>query len=499
MKKKHIYLWLLTSIFIFALAVRLYLAFQTQHFTIEEAYFNYRQVESIKETGLPAFIDELSYSGRTHIFHPVYHYLLAFFSFILGTTLALKIIPNILACLLVFIIYYLVIEITKNRNIALFAAAAAAFIPVFFANTLNSASMFSFTLPIILYLFYCFMRIKERKFLYRFLFFSFVIALSSAIAFLFVFALLIYLLLVKLEYKLQNRVELEVILFVTFLTLWINILIYKKAFLFHSYSLIWQNLPLQVLDSYFVQVDVIASVTGIGLLPLLFGVYAVYRYMFKERDKRTYLLMAFALAVAFLLWFRLITLDIGLMFLGAILIPLLSQALNLFFKYLEMTKISSYKSVFWVLLVVLLILTSVLPSVARASVKISDSVSQEEIDALLWIKDSIPEDAVLLSTIEEGDLVAAIGERKNVADNDFILIRSSSDVFDDIEQMYTSLLKTNAVELMGKYGVDYIYFSPRARSKFDIEELRYAEEDCFELVYDETVQVYRSFCEIKAD
>jgi uncharacterized membrane protein len=499
MKRKQVYIYLLALIFILALAVRLYLAFQTPNFTINEAYFNYRQVDYIKDNILPSYIDDLSYSGRTHIFPPVYYYLLAFFSFFTGTALALKIIPNILACSLIVIIYFIVLEITKNRNISLFSAFTAAFIPVFLANTINSASIFSFTIPLIFYLIYCFMRIKDKRFLYQFLFFSFLLSLTSAISFLFVFALLIYLLLMKLEYKLQNRAELEVILFVTFLTMWINILLYKDAFLFHSYSLIWQNIPSQILDSYFRQVDVIGSVTNIGLLPLLFGIYAVYRYMFKERDKRTYLLMAFALAVAFLLWFRLITLDIGLMFLGAILIPLLGQALNLFFKYLEMTKIASFRWLFWIGLFILVVFTSVLPSVARSSVTIDNSVSEEEIDALRWIRERTPDDAVILSTIDEGDLVSAIAERKNVADNDFILIRSSSDIFEDISNMYTVIFKTKAVDLLEKHSVDYIYFSPRARSEFNIDELEYAEEDCFELVYDSDVLIYRTLCEIKND
>jgi len=497
LKKRH-YPYLVAVLFIIALALRLWLAFQTPNFTIDEAYFHYRQADLIKENLVPSYLDSLSYSGRTHIFHPVYDYILAFFSFILGTALTLKIIPNILACALIIIIYLMVLELTKNRNIALFSAAASAFIPVFMAKTINSASIFSFTLPLIFYLIYCFMRIRERRFLYQFLFFSFVLSITSAIAFLFVFAMLIYMLLIKLEYKIQNRIELEVILFVTFLTLWINILIYKKAFLFHSYGLIWQNIPIQILATYFRDVDIIASVTSIGLIPLMFGIYAVSRYMFKERDKRTYLLMAFALSVAFLLWFKLITFEVGLMFLGAILVPLLGQALNLLFKYLEKTKISSYKWVFWTGLIVLLVLTSVIPSVVRASESISASVSQKEVSALSWIKDNTPEDSVILATIAEGNLISALAERKNVADNDFILIRSSSGIFEDIEQMYTAMFKTNAVELLDKYDVDYIYLSPRAMEEFGIEDLKYAEEDCFELVYDDEVKVYRSFCEIKA-
>jgi hypothetical protein len=497
MSKEKMYLYLLGVLFVVVLALRLYLAFQSPNFEVGEAYFSYRQADSIKSSLLPTYFDSLSFAGRVRIFPPVYYYILSFFSFIMGTALALKIIPNILACTLIIVIYLIVFEMTKKHGISLFSAAASAFIPIFFGETVNSASRLSFTLPLIFYLIYCFMRIRERVFLYQFLILSLVLSLASAISFLFVFALLLYLLLVKLEYKVHNRQELEAILFVTFLTLWVNVLIYKKAFLFHSYSLIWQNIPPQVLDSYFRQVDVFLSLTNVGLLPLLFGIYAVYKYMFKERDKRTYLLMAFALAVALLLWFRLITLEVGLMFLGAILVPLLAQSLDILFSYLEKTKIAEYSAYFWIPIILIFIITSVLPSVAYASEVVKYSATTEEIDALLWIKGSTPPDSVILSTIREGELVAAISGRKNVVDEDFLLVRDSAAVFDDVFQIYTSILKTNAVELMNKYGADYIYLSPRAKQEFRIEDLKYADKDCFEQVYDRAgIKIYRSLCEV---
>lgn len=498
MQGKRNWGYLLPFVFAFTLALRLVLAFQSANFEAGDAYFTYRQVESIKATLLPEFSDELSFSGMTLTFTPLYYYLLAPFSFLFGTVLALKVIPNILASFLVVIVYYIVLEMTRSRRISLFCSFAAAFIPVFFASTVNSALRLSLTLPLVFYLIYCFLRIRERFFLYQFIIFAFVLALTSAVSMLFVFALLLYLMLVKLEFRSSVKVELETILFVTFLTIWTNILVYKKAFLFHSYSLIWQNIPHQILDAYFRQVDLVDSVAQIGLLPLILGVFAVYRYMFKEHDRRTYLLMAFALAVSLLLWLKLITLEVGLIFLGAILIPLMGQALKLLFTYLEKTKIASWAWAFWLGMLLLVVVTQFLPSIARASVHVSDSVTDEEMDALLWIKSSTPQDSVILSTIGEGSLVNAIAGRRNVADNDFILVRSSADVFDDVSRMYTSILKTSAVELMDKYGVDYIYFSPRAKADFGIDSLKYAEKDCFERVYGDNVRVYRVLCEVNA-
>lgn len=495
--KNRAYLYLVLVVFFLVLGIRLYTAFKIPHFEIEEAYFNYRQVESIKNTGLPTYFDELSYSGRVRIFPPLYYYFLGFFSFLLGTVLTLKIIPNILASSLIIIIYFIVIHITNNKKIALFSAFTSAFVPIFFTKTINTASIATFTIPLIFYLLYCLMRIKERKFLYQFLLFSFILSLTSAISFLFILALLLYLLLIKLEFKTQSRIELESVFFVTFLTLWISIIMYKKAFLFHSYALIWQNIPVQILSNYFKQIDLFASIASVGFLPLLFGIYAVYKYMFKEKDKQTYLLMAFALAVALLLWFKLITLELGLMFLGFILIPLLSQTLNLFFKYLEKTRISAYKTLFWAGLFILVIFTSVIPAIVEANMSAENAISEQEIEALNWLKENTPEHSVVLSAISEGDLISAVAERKNVADNDFLLIRSSGESFEDIERMYKAAFKTQAVELMSKYNVNYVYFSPRAKEKFEIESLKYAEKDCFEEVYDSEIKIYKLLCEIR--
>jgi hypothetical protein len=219
--------------------------------------------------------------------------------------------------------------------------------------------------------------------------------------------------------------------------------------------------------------------------------------MFNERDKRTYLLMAFAVSVASLLWFKLITLDVGMMFLGAILIPLFGQALNAFFLYVEKTRVARFSRIFVALFVFIIFLTSVIPSVTRASLFVESAVSPEEMKALEWIRDNTPESSVVLSTIEEGNLVSAIAERKNVADEDFILVRNSDEIFDDIKTMYASFFMSNAVELMTKYDVDYIYFSPRAKEEFRIDSLKYVDPKCFRPVYGEgsEVRIYEVLCE----
>jgi len=102
LKDKHI-IWLIV-IFLIVLAIRLYIAFQTPLFNYD-AYFDLRQVEHIRNTGLPLYNDPLSYSGKSQLFAPLYQYTLAGFSLIMPIDIVGKIIPNIMAALIIFIVY----------------------------------------------------------------------------------------------------------------------------------------------------------------------------------------------------------------------------------------------------------------------------------------------------------------------------------------------------------------------------------------------------------
>ena len=123
-RKERIYLYALLLVFLLTVGARVYIAYQTPHFG-EDTYFTYRQVESITTELTPTYDDQLSYSGRVLIFQPLYYYILSPFAYIIGTENALKIIPNIFAGLLIFVIYLIVNHITKSKMTALFSGFAS--------------------------------------------------------------------------------------------------------------------------------------------------------------------------------------------------------------------------------------------------------------------------------------------------------------------------------------------------------------------------------------
>src|SRR3989344_7281388 len=110
-----------------------------------------------------------------------------------------KIIPNLLASLLVIITYLIAVHITKNSKISLMAGFTAGFVPIYFSKTVNSISVYTLIIPLIFFMIYFLLKIDDKKFLYCFIVNVFILALTSASSFLLIIALLLYLLFLRLE------------------------------------------------------------------------------------------------------------------------------------------------------------------------------------------------------------------------------------------------------------------------------------------------------------
>ncbi len=162
--------WLLGIACIAVLALRLYIAFSSPGLsTGDDAYFHLRQIENIRNTGLPLFDDPLSWGGRDYFFSPVFHYLVAAGSLIMPLDVSAKIIPNLLATLLVLCIFAIVKKLTKNDWVALFIAVFSAFVPVWFSQTINTLSPMTLAVPMLFFVIYSWMRVQEPKWRYVYL------------------------------------------------------------------------------------------------------------------------------------------------------------------------------------------------------------------------------------------------------------------------------------------------------------------------------------------
>lgn len=488
--REHI---LLALLFILVLSTRLFFVFQEQGFDYD-AYSTLRQTEHIKETGLPLFKDSLSFSGRTFITPPIFYYLLAIFNLILPLTLVAKLIPSIAFSTLVIIIYIITKHITKNRTAAFLAALFSGFVPIIYA-TLNQASVYSLSLPLIFLLSYFFLRIEEKRFAILSIVLTIILLLTHTSVFILLISFLVYFLILRLEKQKLHTRELEITLFFFFLALWFNLLLYKKAFFLHGIRFIWQNIPLPLLSAYFKEISFLGVIYAVGIIPLLLGVYAVYHTLFKTKNRAATLYISFALVSFIMLWLKLIPFKTGLLFLSINLILLSAYSLKIILINLAKTKIPRLSSIVVGVIVLLFILTTLTPFVTTIKTEIPSS---QDIKALEWIKDNTKNNDVVLGRFKEGFLISYVAERRNVADSNFLLIKNINQRYDDINHLFNLRLESEAIRLINRYDIDYIFLSTKSMEEYNISKLFYAEEECFEVVYDKDALIYESLgCEIE--
>jgi len=483
--KKKIILFL---ILLLVVITRFYFVFQTDYFH-NDAYLNKRYVDNILEEGKPIFYDQLSYNGRGVLYSPVFHYMLAFFSGFLPN--ALKIIPSVFLSLLVFVVYLLAKEITKEENLSIFIALMSGFIPIVFAETLNKISIYSLVLPILFYLVYIFMKFEEKKNVKQFIFFTFLLALLHPSGIILLIALIFCVVISSTEGLRLSKLKNELILFCIFLILFVEFLIYKKAFLEYGLTVIWGNVPYQMLARYF-NFSFLEFIYKVGVLPLLFGLVGIIISFYKKREK-LFLLISVIFSTLFLLWFRLIDVVVGMMILSIALIIISGVALKSFSSYLEKTKLPKYQSFFYLGIMFLFVLTLAIPSFIDASNNLKEIPNDYEILVLNWIKENALPDVTVLAPIEKGFLIMDVAEKRTVIDNNFLLAPSTTERFDDVETIYSTNSEVEALELLQKYNVDYIFLPIEMEIKYG--KVKWLDDKtCFERVFVGTPKVFKIIC-----
>ena len=144
------------------------------------------------------------------------------------------------------------------------------------------------------------------------------------------------------------------------------------------------------------------------------------------------------------------------------------------------------------------LITSVFPCFYFTQQELKNVPEQETMDILKWLKENSDENATISATPDQGYIINAIADRKNIIDSDFLLVKDPSQRLIDIQTIYRTYYKTEAVSLLNKYNVDYILFSPKAKTEFDIQNIRYIEDEkCFKPIFTGKVSLYKSLCKIE--
>ncbi|MDD5253516.1 MAG: hypothetical protein PHG05_00220 [Candidatus Nanoarchaeia archaeon] len=474
---------LLLIIFILTLAFRLYFAYQTPYYSDSEAYLNIRNIEDIK-SGDFSFTDDLSFSGRSLYALPVFHFIFAGLSFVIGD-FAFKVIPEILASFLVILVFLISKRVCNDDRSSLFAAFSAGFMPLLFSTFFNNLSQSLFFIILILYMLYCFMRINESIYFNQFILLAFLLPLINLYYFAVIFLFVIYLLLARSESLKIARVKKEILVFSILLGFLMSFIIFKKPLLNLGLSVFWQNTPTTLLNSYFAEFSVIEVIFGLGLIPILFGIYGIYHGIAKKKDENIFLFSSFGLTLLILLILRLVRPDFGLVLFGISIIIFSSVGYSLFFEYLDITKFSSNFELIKKGLFILLFLSIVIPSLIAVNNTLDHTITDEEYNALLWLR-SEADTGEILSSYEEGDYISSIAERKNLIDTNFLYAKNINKRFDELMEIYTTKSDVKAKTLADKYFVSYIYVTRRTKELYNLEEVEFTKDErCFRKAWSE--------------
>ncbi len=487
---KHGY-WLL-GIFLFTLAVRLIISFTIPNFTYD-SYFHLRQIEHISETGLPLYNDPLSYGGRQHIFLPVFHYVMAFFAIFMPLEIAAKMIPNLLFALLTIIAYLIAKKTSSNEPAALFSALIAGFLPILFVpNSLNPASFF---FPLVFLNIYAFLRLTEKKFLYLYLTSFIILCFTSSATALLLIGYGAYGILSFIEIKPLPRIEKELMIFALFFFVWSQFLFFKNTLLSQGLRFIWRNVPPQIISTYFPEISIPKAIVAVGIIPVVVGIIIAYRSLFQLRDRRLLFLLSLIISTTTLTWLKLMEFEFALTFFGLILALFFASFYAQSSRYLEKTTLEFLKKKYFLIIVLLLSLSTIWPAISTALHQATPTA--EEVTAFQWLNKNIPANSTVAALVEEGHLVTYYGRQKNMMDGQFALIKGMSVRFADLHSLYTTVFQTQAFAVMDKYDLNYLMITPSAREKYALAGLKYYSPACFERVYGAETRIYRIRCSLQ--
>jgi len=401
----------------------------------------------------------------------------------------------LLFSLLTLVVFAISFRLTKDYPASLFSAFIAGFIPVLFSDLLFSVSPLSLGLLLVFLSFYFLTNISRRFFVALFVCCFFLVSLTTPFTLLLVFGLLFFLLFSWVDRLGVLKVSVEVVFFSVFLFFWVFFLFFKNAFLLHGLSFFSQNLPNAIVSNYFAGLSLFSALLSIGFVPVLGGLFVVFRSVFRERDKLAVLFVSFVVVVSLALWLRLVPPRVGFLFLGVSFAILFSKLFASFFSFLSRSRLSRFSFLFVILLVAVFLFNSVFPSFSFAVSAADQLPSRASLDAFEWLSANTLPDSSVLASLGEGHLVTAIANRENVWDNNFLFVEDSDKVFEDVRIMFSSSSQVRVARLFDEYGVDFVVFSPLSRVDYSVKVPSSGVADCLELVYDRGgVSIFRVVC-----
>ncbi len=475
MKKYWFFVWLLAF---FVLGTRLYVAFLVEGFSDDAAYTHLRIVEHIRNTGLPLVYDSLI--SRYVLSFSLFDYLLAALSFFMTSEMAAKIVPNFFAALLVPVFFLLARTLSKSVFAAFFSTVLFSFYPDFFAYTFNSASPLPFVFFLLTSLSLSLFSVSRSIFPFVFLLLLF--ALTHPSILLFAAGLGVALLLKLTQQNMLSHEDVEITLFTLFFVFTTQLLVYHAPLLQFGSSLLSSNVPEVLLPSTFPSLSILDAIGHIGIVTIIITLMVAYRVLLSQQ-KHLYFFIALLSIDSLFLWMRLIPLHLGLLFFVFASFLLLNVGMGDLVVYLRKTRLVRAWSIPAVL-VVLVVVSTLFPLFSTVQKQLYQAPTLFELDAARWLAQSTPQNTTVIAPPSRGAFLAYTANRSVVLDTYYSSTPDAPQKYVDIMRLFITPFEIEAVDLMEKYGAEYI-FAP-----VFVPKPKYVPSTCFSIAYMHHVRVY---------
>lgn len=444
MKRPH----LLLGIFLLALVIRL-LPLTLGTIVGLDSYLHRDIALRLLDTGTLLSYDPLSLLGlKAYSYPPGFHVLLAGVMLLLPPNLASQLVPALLGALTVVIVFFVSREIFEDEQVSLFSAFFFATAPshVFRTATVlpESLGVFFFALSFLSIIKY--VKTGGRKYIITsaviFMFYMvshrgwFIFVLSAVLFFLIYYAHL---------FKRKRN-------FIIFATLSAaSYLLIKKLFLE-----LLMRIPKE-------PVNALGYPKWVGIVQLSLGVMGII-LLVKTRDRLKMFVIVWAVFL----------LGVGAMSFrfrdpyGAIPVSMLAGYALVTYVIPNLPKLKYLPHV----TLSVLVLASTVQG-AYTSIYMVTYPHEEDVEAMMWLRDNSPHDSVVLTWKEEGYYVIGIAERKDIiiwkkVYQGFFeeppLIEEAKQAYKDVATIFRSTNKERALGLLDEYSVDYIYIDVRMRT-----------------------------------
>lgn len=135
-------------------------------------------------------------------------------------------------------------------------------------------------------------------------------------------------------------------------------------------------------------------------------------------------------------------------------------------------------------LIIILILTSFIPALTYSFYEASKVPTENDKEAFEWIKQNTNKNATILALPEESSAMSYYAQRKNVIDQNFLLIKNIDLRYRETKKIYDDRFLIPALTKLNYYSVDYILLSEHAKNKEKITNLFYEDNDCIKKIYE---------------